>query len=91
MPRALARRADEDHWGSRWEQVQAEVRFAELDRALLVRAGRLPPTTLRSLDAVHLATALLLPGLDAFVGYDGRLQAAATAVGLRALSPGTVA
>ena len=66
-------------------------RFVELDRSLLARAGGLAPSSLRSLDAVHLATALMLPGLDAFVGYDARLQAAASAAGLLALSPGAMA
>lgn len=89
--RALARRAEEPFWAQRWKDIQLEVRFVELDRALLVRAGGLFPTSLRSLDAIHLATALMLPGLTAFVGYDARLQAAASAAGLTALSPGVPA
>lgn len=48
----------------------------------VARAGRLPPTGLRSLAALHLATAWSVPG------HDVRLQAAAAAVGLLALSPG---
>lgn len=45
---------------------------------------------LRSLDAVHLATALSL-GVDLdFVTYDDRLAAAARAEGLRVVQPGRV-
>ena len=88
VPRALARRDPEPVWGPTWVEVLTRLRLVDLDRSLLTRAGRLPPPGLRSLDAVHLATALAIPGLDAFVGYDGRLQSAAAALGLLALSPG---
>ena len=43
---------------------------------------------LRSLDAIHLATALAAAdSIDGFVCYDGRLSAAATALGLAVLAP----
>ncbi len=45
-------------------------------------------TTLRTLDAIHLATALSIdPDLD-FITYDDRLAAAARAEGLRVVTPG---
>jgi uncharacterized protein len=49
--------------------------------------------SLRSLDAIHLATAHLLTSestetLDAFVAYDRRLLLAAAAVGMPVVSPG---
>ncbi len=88
VPRALARRDPEPVWGPTWVEVLTRLRLVDLDRSLLTRAGRLPPPGLRSFEAVHLATALAIPGLDAFVGYDDRLQAAAAALGLRVLSPG---
>ena len=51
-------------------------------------AARLDPPELRSLDAVHLATALHLRAqLGAFVAYDRRLLGAARAVGLETVSP----
>lgn len=51
-------------------------------------ARTLPPTVLRSLDAVHLATALLVgDALDHVITYDKRMVAAANAAGLRTASP----
>jgi predicted nucleic acid-binding protein len=56
---------------------------------LLDRAGRQQPAQLRSLDAIHLVSALALgPELAAFVCYDRRLAAAAGAAGLAVVAPG---
>ncbi len=52
-------------------------------------AQRLRPVTLRSLDAIHLASANLL-GVDLICGYDQRLLVAAEEYGFRTLSPGLV-
>lgn len=47
-----------------------------------------PPRGLRSLAAIHLATArILVPDLDAIVSYDDRLTTAADAAGLPTASP----
>ena len=54
-----------------------------ISAAVLRRAGELEPATLRTLDAIHLATALALGRVDAFVAYDARLAAAATMHGFR--------
>jgi len=60
-----------------------------VDEEILRHAGRLDPSTLRTLDAIHLASALLLrEELDAFVTYDARLLEAAGALGLPTASPG---
>lgn len=49
-----------------------------------------PDRGLRSLDAIHLATArLLAPELDALVTYDERLLKAAADAGLPTISPGS--
>lgn len=46
------------------------------------------PDTLRSLDALHLASALAIgPGLAAFVAYDARLLEAAVSAGLPCVRP----
>jgi uncharacterized protein len=47
-----------------------------------------PDRGLRSLDAIHLATArILAPELDALVTYDDRLASAANDAGLVTLAP----
>jgi uncharacterized protein len=52
-------------------------------------AGLLQPQALRSLDAIHLATALALrPTLAAVVTYDRRLAAGAELQGLPVVMPG---
>ncbi|MCK9248513.1 MAG: type II toxin-antitoxin system VapC family toxin [Solirubrobacteraceae bacterium] len=52
-------------------------------------AGRIDPTLLRSLDALHLAVALTLGDeLEAMVTYDERLAGAARENGIPVLAPG---
>ena len=52
------------------------------------RAGELPPSSLRSLDALHLAAALDLGAdLEGMVVYDERLAAAAAAHSVAVLTP----
>jgi predicted nucleic acid-binding protein len=64
------------------------MEFVELDEGIAERAGGLEPVGLRSLDAIHLASALVLgTELDAFVTYDGRQADAARAAGLTVESP----
>jgi len=58
------------------------------------RASDYADANLRSLDAIHLATAehvvtVTRKQLDAFVAYDDRLLAAARNVGLPAVAPGS--
>ena len=57
------------------------------DDRVLSAAAEVGPAGLRSLDAIHLATARSLFGLASFVTYDQRLAAAATAAGIRVISP----
>lgn len=58
-----------------------------LDRTVFVGAGLLPMPYLRSLDALHLESALMLSA-DALLTYNHRLADAAHAVGLRTVAPG---
>ena len=67
--------------------VLAYTHLRPLDRNVLDLAAELEPTGLRSLDAIHLATALSLDGLDVFVSYDSRLNEAAAAAGLSVEAP----
>ncbi|MGH3183423.1 MAG: type II toxin-antitoxin system VapC family toxin [Streptosporangiaceae bacterium] len=73
---------------ARLRQVLARLTLIGLDSALLQRAGAIAPASLRSLDAIHLATALSIPGLAGMVVYDQRLAAAAAQHGLQVWSPG---
>jgi predicted nucleic acid-binding protein len=55
---------------------------------VLEAASRLPDPVLRTLDAIHLATALLIrEDLEVLVSYDQRMLAASAAHGLPTASP----
>ena len=58
-----------------------------LDRALLAAAGALAEPALRALDAIHVASAIDLDPIEAFVTYDERQAAAARLAGLRTMAP----
>lgn len=76
-----------DAYLRRAEQAVARVALLPIDATIVAHAARLGPA-LRSLDAIHLATALSLGGeVGAFVVYDERLQAAATKAGLPVTAP----
>jgi predicted nucleic acid-binding protein len=60
-----------------------------IDDRILDAAGILEPRILRTLDAIHLATALTLgDDLDAIVTYDDRMAEAARLLGLSTVRPG---
>jgi len=59
-----------------------------VDDALLIGAGMLAEPALRSLDAIHVATAIHLHPIDAFVTYDKQQAAVARLAGLRTVAPG---
>jgi len=64
--------------------------YIAIDDEIVDGAVSEPDRRLRSLDAVHLATArILAPELEALVSYDDRLVKAATDAGLATVSPGT--
>jgi uncharacterized protein len=70
--------------------VIANVRLVSLDRAVLTRAAAVEPFAVRTLDAVHVASAASLGNaVDVFVTYDDRQAEAARAAGFRVESPGT--
>ena len=66
--------------------VLAEADLVPVGPAILARAAALTSTRVRSLDAIHLATALELEP-EELVAYDRRLLDAAEAAGLRTASP----
>lgn len=67
----------------------ARLHQVSLDTALLDAAATLAPGLfVRSLDAIHLASAqLIAPDLRAVLTYDQRMAAAATAMGLAVDAP----
>ena len=85
--RAVARR-DPNRLDLAREILRAAHSLAVTPEALDVAAHLLPPI-LRSLDAIHLASALTLGNeLQAFVAYDERLLASASALGMPVAAPG---
>jgi predicted nucleic acid-binding protein len=84
--RAAARQPVPRLMGAR-RQLRGLV-MVDIDRALLDQAGVLPPPETRSLDALHLATAMALgPDLGVVVTYDQRMADAAVAQGLDVAAP----
>ena len=75
----LLRRADE---------LLDAIALLPLESGLMVAAGGLAEPRLRALDAIHLAAAIALWPLDAFVTYDQRQSAVARLIGLRTVAPG---
>lgn len=66
----------------------ASVALLGFDERVIDAARRLEPLELRSLDAIHLATALSLGAdLGAVFSYDERLVAAARVAGVRVMAP----
>jgi uncharacterized protein len=62
--------------------------YIAIDDEIVDGAINEPDRGLRSLDAIHLATArVLAPELDGLISYDDRLSKAATDAGLPVLSP----
>jgi predicted nucleic acid-binding protein len=95
LPRAVRRAVADDPSLSRellLERAGAVVEAIGLrpaDRPLLTAAGALGEPALRALDAIHVASALDLHPVDAFVTYDDRQAAAARLAGMRTMAPGT--
>jgi uncharacterized protein len=94
IPRAIRRaiafdpRLKLDRLMDRAGELVDALGLLPLERALLLAAGALSEPALRALDAIHVAAAIDLAPLDAFVTYDERQAAAARLAGLRTMSPG---
>jgi predicted nucleic acid-binding protein len=72
----------------RGREVLARVDLLRINDRVLDAAGRLEPAELRSLDAIHLASAAQLGSdLRGFVTYDERLAIAAKDQGFRVIRP----
>ncbi|MCU0252426.1 MAG: type II toxin-antitoxin system VapC family toxin [Vicinamibacterales bacterium] len=87
--RAVRRQPEAAVLAPRMEDVLSSLTLLRIDQELLRLAGTIGPPRLRSLDAIHLASALSIGDYpEAFITYDERLAAAARAAGLNVLTPG---
>lgn len=95
IPRAIHRAAAQDQSLSidlmleRAGEVVDELALRPVDRGLLLWAGALAEPSLRTLDAIHVAAAIGLGSIEAFVTYDERQAAVARLAGLQTVGPGT--
>ena len=86
----LRRLALREHRLQDADQLLAGLALLPLDDRLLAAAETVPPSTVATLDAIHLVTALALSGagrLDAVMTYDARLADGARQHGLTVLAP----
>jgi uncharacterized protein len=76
----------------RAREVLDSVTLIETTTAIFEDAGLLDPMILRTLDAVHIAAALVLgDDLEAMVTYDDRMAEAARANGIAVVAPAQLA
>lgn len=95
VPRAIHQRtgpvraAERDRLLTETERVLADLDLVELNRDVLVLAGSFEEPRLRTLDAIHLATALqMVADLECFVSYDRRQADVARTTGFPVAQPG---
>jgi predicted nucleic acid-binding protein len=89
LRRAGRRASDTDELERRALEVIGGLHLIEVDAAIRQIAASLAPTSLRSLDAIHIASALALgDSLATLVAYDERLLSAARASNLVVSAPG---
>jgi uncharacterized protein len=94
IPRAVRRAVGDDpHLPldlllERAGELLEAIALRPVDRPLLLAAGALDEPALRTLDAIHVASARDLHPVDSFVTYDERQAAAARLAGLRTMAPG---
>ena len=67
--------------------ILGRIDVVELTPASLALAAQLPPTGARTMDALHVASAALLPDLEVLLTYDQRMAQAARGYGLPVESP----
>jgi len=88
VPRALRRARFGGAVKRRAQRLLTRLALIDVDRRILAAAAALEPTELRTLDAIHLATALVVrEDLTGLVTYDRRLAAAAERLDLEVMAP----
>jgi predicted nucleic acid-binding protein len=90
VPRATALANSASEVREEAERLLSSCMLVDLTDGVLRAAARLASRELRTLDAVHLASALRIEA-DELVAYDRRLLSAAAARGLPVSSPGAPA
>jgi predicted nucleic acid-binding protein len=85
--RAVRRASRSDRVLERARSVLDRVAMVAIDDLVLATAGEVDPRDLEPGAAIHLATALSLPGLVALVTYDSELERAARRGGLTVEAP----
>lgn len=71
-------------------RLLSSISLANVDNFTLKQAGDLLPNgSLRTLDAIHIATAMRVSSLEAIITYDHRMTQSAQALGIPTLSPGS--
>lgn len=94
LPRAIRRVVPERSFEQTLFRVRAlldALFIVPITETVLAAAAELDPPQLRSLDAIHLASARAITTPDVspvLCGYDDRLQGAGRSLGLLAISPG---
>ena len=84
--RTIARKEGLD--ATRAFEIIDRLVLVDADRRIMDRAAELAPAALRSLDAIHVATAIdVRDSIDAVVTYDARLAAAARIHGFTVIAP----
>lgn len=86
--RALIRLGQRERTRAKADAILAQIAKLPIE-TIVDLAGDLPLRTLRTLDALHVATAQMLgPAVTEFITYDKRLAKAATEAGLPLTMPG---
>jgi predicted nucleic acid-binding protein len=73
---------------TRAERVLSGIGLVPIDDGIVRSAATLGPASLRTLDAIHVATAISLGGdVSRLVTYDERLASAASGTGIEVIAP----
>ena len=88
VPRAVRRAGADARSLRRADRVLDRLGLVELDAPVRARAAALEPAVLRTLDAIHIATALeLAPDVETLITYDRRQARSARSAGLAVIAP----
>jgi predicted nucleic acid-binding protein len=90
LGRVLMRLGDGERaqFRERVDDLLGRISIVEVTPSIASAAGSIGPQSLRSLDAIHLASyAALRPDVEALVTYDARLADAARAIGGQVAAP----